>query len=112
MHPMDQDGTIPIDLALPASMIGTSLANSLGGFEYLNVYDNTGSLPESHQAASEYDVYAVINRGTYDISRLEVTGAFFATDDLQFNAIPAPGAILLGSIGAGLVGWLRRCRTT
>ena len=107
------DGTIQIDLTLPASMVGIGVSNGLGGSETLSVYDSTGSLLESHTIVSGVltSVYPVITTGAYNISRLVISGDFFAIDDLQFNAIPAPGAILLGSIGVGLVGWLRRRRT-
>ena len=105
------DGTIQIDLALPASMVGIGIANGRAGSETLSVYDSVGSLLESHTITTGANAYVVITRGTYDISRFVITGDYFAIDDLQFNAIPAPGAILLGGFGVGLVGWLRRRRT-
>lgn len=62
----------------------------------------------------------VIDLGTSVLSNLHfgVSNGIFSDNTgaynievAQLSVIPAPGAILLGNIGVGLVGWMRRRRT-
>ena len=45
---------------------------------------------------------------TFDISYMGYTGNDVILNRIDSPRIPAPGAIVLGAIGVGFVGWLRR----
>jgi len=66
------------------------------------VDNGVGSLPVSFGPAPEaISLIVVSNEGWHDV----------AIDNFQVTAIPAPGALLLGGLGASLVGYLRRRKT-
>jgi hypothetical protein len=85
----------------------------------VDVNVDLGILSVSHSLASDAPFTLFTN--AFTISQAQDIQISFAgtggdyvgmlLDNVQINAVPAPGALLLGSMGMGLVGWLRRRNT-
>jgi len=76
-----------------ATMVGSATYKNLPPNQFVAWTPNLGGL---------VDKLVVTSSGT---------GKYWLIDDISVTPIPAPGAIMLGSIGISLVGWLRRRRT-
>lgn len=127
----DGDDSTPIrlDFSSPVSAIGMNFfANHVD--PTLTLYDATNTVLESHTVSvaglPTYDGYPYgfigidydSNDIAYAIIDTPLNGNELYIDGIIYQAIggilptvPAPGAIVLGMLGTGLVGWMRRRKT-
>jgi hypothetical protein len=103
------DGTVLIEFSSLTNKVGIGIIDSIGGPEVLSIYGSTGNFLEEIKAPDGASVYVGFERGSPDIKYLQITGDFFALDDLQFNVpVPEPATSLILSFGLGALALLRR----
>lgn len=106
------DGTILFEFANLADKVGLGVADSRGGPETYSIFDSGMNLLETFNAPTGTNTYSGFDRtGMWDIKYLQISGDFFAVDDLQFTAtsVPEPGTLALFGISLlGMYGTRKR----
>ena len=108
---VDTDATGPDAIGPGTDLhIATAVISGLAaGLSPVVFVDNTNATVDGGPLLDNIVVIGGLSVG-YD-EGLVLTNGSFTIESIPAEVIPAPGAILLGSIGVGVVSWLRRRRT-
>ena len=115
------DSALIMDFVMPADYLKFDFGNddpgwaNPGDLAVLTVYNNAVQVGQAAAVMNRNDIMdqsISIAGVTFDqaVFKYESTGTGLIeiVDNIEFNAIPAPGAALLGMLGMGLVGWIKR----
>lgn len=91
-----------------SAAVGSADAESPGPEWGISAGESLGVLFDLKTGKTYSDLIAGLNSGQVIVG---VKAQGFGNYSESFITVPAPGAIVLGSIGVGLVGWLRARRT-
>lgn len=124
----DDPSYLIMDFAVPVGFLSFEFGNDDPGYSapgdlaILTAFLDGGQVGQTSVVMNRDDIMnqsisisgLTFDRATFFYDVTGGSGLIEIVDNIQFEpggVIPVPGALVLGSLGAGLVGWLRRRRT-